>query len=173
MAEKPEVNKSEAIRDYYKLNPKAKTKEVVDALAKQGITVSVGLVTTVKSKHNKKHAAKKAAKSQVVDTKPQAEVNKTQAVRDYLKTHKKADRNEIVEALAAQGITVTANYVGNIKAKSKRRRRAVKAVVENVVAEGGVGVPEIKAAFAFLKAVGSVAVAKEALAAALEIKKVV
>ena len=40
-------------------------------------------------------------------------------------------------------------------------------------AEGGVGVPEIKAAFAFLKAVGSVAVAKQALAAAVEIKKIV
>ena len=60
-----------------------------------------------------------------------------------------------------------------MKSKSKKRRRAVKKVVENVVAEGGVGVPEIKAAFAFLKAAGSVAVAKEALAVALEIKKVV
>ena len=27
MAEKPEVNRSEAIRDYFKLNPKAKTQE--------------------------------------------------------------------------------------------------------------------------------------------------
>jgi len=79
-----------------------------------------------------------------------------------------------VEALAAEGITVTANYVGNIKARSKRRRRAVKAVVENVVAQGGVvGIPEIKAAFAFLKATGSVEIAKQALAAAIEIKKVV
>ena len=57
-----EVNKSEAIRNYYKSNPKAKTKEVVDALAKQGITVTTGLVTNVKSTHNKKQAAKKAAK---------------------------------------------------------------------------------------------------------------
>jgi arginine repressor len=169
----PEVNRSQAIRDHFKTNPKATTQEVVDALAKNGITVNTGLVTTVKSKHNKKHSAKRAAKSQVMGTKPQAAVNKTQAVRDYLKAHKKAGRNEVVEALAAQGITVTPNYVGTIKAKSKRRRRAVKQVVENVVAEGGVGVPEIKAAFAFLKATGSPAVAKEALAAALEIKKVV
>ena len=35
MAEKPEVNKSQAIRDHFKSNPKAKTQEVVDALAKQ------------------------------------------------------------------------------------------------------------------------------------------
>ena len=61
MAEKPEMNKSQAIRDFYKTNPKAKTSEVVDALAKKGITVTTGLVTNVKSTHNKKHAAKKAA----------------------------------------------------------------------------------------------------------------
>ena len=177
MPEKPEVNKSEAIRNYYKSNPTAKTKEVVDALAKAGITVATGLVTNVKSTHNKRQAAKKAAKTATKtattsDAKTNG-VNKTQAVRDYLKAHKKAGRNEVVDALAEQGITITANYVGTIKAKSKRRRRAVKKVVENVVAEGGVGVPEIKAAFTFLKAAGSVAVAKQALAAAVEIKKIV
>ncbi len=163
-------NRSQAIRDHFKLNPKAKTQEVVDALASHGITVTTGLVTTVKSKHNQKKADKKAAKA--VDKKP--EISKTQAVKDYLKQHRNASRNEVVEALKAQGITITANHVGNIKAKSKRRRRAVKQVVENVVAQGGsVGIPEIKAAFAFLKAAGSEALAKQALAAALEIKKVV
>ena len=172
----PELNKSQAIRDFFKSNPKAKTQEVVDALAKQGITVTTGLVTNVKSTHNKKRAAKKAATSPVADAKTTAkkpEVSKTQAVRDFLKANKKARNAEVVDALAKQGITITANYVGNIKATHKKRRKAVKTVVENVVAEGGVGVPEIKAAFAFLKAAGSVAVAKQALAAAVEIKKVV
>ncbi len=179
MAEKPEVNKSQAIRDYYKTNPKAKAQEVVDALAKQGITVTTGLVTNVKSKHNQKQAAKKAAKK--VATSPVAEataakksgVNKSQSIRDYLKANKKAKTQEVVDALAKQGITVSIGLVTTVKAKHKRRRRAVKQVVENLVADGGVGVPEIKAAFAFLKAAGSVAVAKEALAAALEIKKIV
>ena len=102
------------------------------------------------------------------------EVSKTQAVRDYLKAHKKAKNAEVVEALAKEGISITPGYVRTIKAKKKTRRRAVKQVVENVVAQGGVvGIPEIKSAFAFLKAVGSVAMAKEALAAAIEIKKVV
>ena len=78
----------------------------------------------------------------------------------------------MIDALGKKGITVTANLVTTVKSKHKRRR-AVKKVVENVVAEGGVGVPEIKAAFAFLKAAGNVAVAKEALAAAVEIKKIV
>ena len=101
------------------------------------------------------------------------EGEKTSAVRAYLKQHRKAKSDEVVAALKAQGIAISSSLVRNIKSKSKKRRRAVKQVVENVVAEGVVGIPEIKAAFAFLKAVGSVAVAKEALAAALEIKKVV
>ena len=172
MAEKPEVNKSEAIRNYYKSNPKAKTKEVVDALAKQGITVTVGLVTNVKSTHNKKQAAKRAAKKAAKVTEKKPEVNKTQAVKSFLKANRKASNQEVVEALAKDGITVTTNYVSTIKSQSKKRRRAVKQVVA-AVAPTGIGVPEIKAAFSFLKAVGSVAVAKQALAAAVEIKKVV
>ena len=172
----PEVNRSQAIRDHFKSNPKATTQEVVDALASHGITVTPNLVTTVKSKHIKKRAAKKAAKktaaSQVADTKPEA--NKSQSIRDYLKANKKAKAQEVVDALAKEGIKVSVGLVTNVKSNSKKRRRAVKKVVENVVAQGGgVGIPEIKAAFAFLKAAGSVAVAKEALAAALEIKKVV
>ena len=100
-------------------------------------------------------------------------MNKTHAVRDYLKANKKAKAQEVVDALAEQGITITVGYVRTIKAKSKRRRRAVKAVVENVASQGVVGIPEIKAAFSFLKAVGSVDVAKQALAAAIDIKKIV
>ena len=169
MAEKPEVNKSQAIRDHFKLNPKAATQGVVDALAKDGITVTAGLVRIIKSKHNQKRAAKKAAKTAATSQAKTDGVNKTQAVRDYLKANKKAKAQEVVDALAEQGITITVGYVRTIKAKSKTRRRAVK----TVVAEGGVGIPEIKAAFAFLKAVGSEVVAKQALAAALEIKKIV
>ncbi len=165
MAEKPEVNRSQAIRDYYKANPTAKAKEVVDALAKKGISVSVGLVNIVKSKHNKAHAAKKAAMSEANTN----GVNKTQAVLDYLKAHKNAKNAEVVEALGKQGITIAVGYVRTIKAKKKTRRKAVRAVV----ATGGVGIPEVKAALAFLKAMGSVAAAKKALAVAEDIKKVV
>ena len=184
MAEKPEINKSQAIRDYFKLNPTAKAQEVVDALAKKDITVSVGLVNTVKSANNQKQAAKRATKkaAKTPATKQPAEapvaakqpgVSKTQAVRDYLKANKRAKTSEVVDALAKQGITITVGYVRTIKAKKSRRRRVMKQIVENVVAEGVVGIPQIKAAFAFVKTVGSIAMAKEALAAAVEIKKVV
>ena len=96
-------------------------------------------------------------------------VNKTKAVREYFKAHKKARNAEVVEAMAKQGITITANYVGNIKAKKSKRRRAVR----TVVAKGGVGIPEVKAALAFIKAIGSVAAAKQALAVAQEIREIV
>ena len=50
-------------------------------------------------------------------------VNKSQAVREYLKANHKAKNQEVVDALAKKGITITANYVGNIKATHNRRQR--------------------------------------------------
>ncbi len=97
------------------------------------------------------------------------EVNKTQAVREFLKANRKAKNSEVVEALAKQGIAITANYVGNIKATSNKRRRAMR----TVAAKGGVGIPEVKAALAFIKLAGSVAVAKQALVVAQEIREIV
>ena len=75
----------------------------------------------------------------------------------------------MVEALAKQGITITANYVRNIKVKHNKRRRATR----TVVAKAGIGIPEVKAALTFIKAAGSVQAAKEAFAVAQDIKKIV
>lgn len=47
---KQKTNLSQKVRDYLKANRKAKAKEVVEALAKQGITVQEGLVYAVKGK---------------------------------------------------------------------------------------------------------------------------
>jgi hypothetical protein len=95
-------------------------------------------------------------------------VNKSQAVREYFKANRKAKNQEVVDAMAKKGISITANYVGNIKATHNKRRRAVR----KVVAKGGVGVPEVKAALAFLKVVGSVAAATQALKVAQEIRDI-
>ena len=100
------------------------------------------------------------------------EVNKAKAIRDYVKANPKATTQEVVEALKKQGIETTANYVSNMRATRRKRRKAVKQVVA-AVAPTGVGIAQIKAALAFLKAVGSDALAKQALAAAIEIKKIV
>ena len=96
-------------------------------------------------------------------------VNKSQAIRDYYKSQPKAGSQEVIDALARQGISVTANLVTTVKSKHNKRRRARR----QVVATAGVGIPEIKAALTFLKAVGSIATAKQALAAAEEIRKIV
>jgi len=65
--------------------------------------------------------------------------------------------------------TITTSYVYNIKNKGNKRRRTVKAVV----AKSGVGIPEVKAALALLKACKNESAVKEALAAAKEIKAMV
>jgi len=96
-------------------------------------------------------------------------VNKSKAVREYVKSNPKAKNQEVAEALGKQGIKVSANYVATIRSTSKRRRRAVR----KVVAKGGVGIPEVKAALAFLKLTGSVAAATQALAVAQEIREIV
>jgi hypothetical protein len=96
-------------------------------------------------------------------------LNKTQAVKEYLKANKKAKNQEVVEALAKKGITITANYVSNIKTTHNKRQQARR----SVVAKGGVGIPEVKAALAFLKITGSMAAASKALAVAQEIKQIV
>jgi hypothetical protein len=96
-------------------------------------------------------------------------VNKTQAVREFLKANPKAKNQAVVEALAKKGIAITTNYVGNIKATHNRRRRAQR----KVVAKGGVGIPEVKAALALLKITRNVAGATKALAVAQEIREIV
>jgi arginine repressor len=61
-------------------------------------------------------------------------VNKTQAVRDYLKTHPKAMSGEIAAALTKQGIKINAGHVANIKTKINKERPAKKAVKTKPVA---------------------------------------
>jgi tRNA A37 threonylcarbamoyladenosine synthetase subunit TsaC/SUA5/YrdC len=96
-------------------------------------------------------------------------VSKTKAVLEYLKAHPDAGNVEVAKALTSQGIEMTPGHVSTIKTQNKKKRRAVK----KVVAKHGVGIPEIKAAIALLKACGSAGAAKEALAAAEEIRAMV
>ncbi len=96
-------------------------------------------------------------------------ISKTKTVLDYWKKHPKAKSSEIAEVLTKQGVSISAAYVANIKSTHKKTGRAVKKLRE----KRGVGIPEIKAALALLKACGNVSAAKEALAAAEEIKAMV
>lgn len=60
MAKKQKVNKSQAVRDYLRANPKAGPKEIVAALRKKGIKITPGYVAGIKSKGGKRRMAKKA-----------------------------------------------------------------------------------------------------------------
>ena len=98
-----------------------------------------------------------------------SEANKSQAIRDYFKANKKAKTREVIDALGKKGLTVTANLVTTVKSKHNKRQRSVR----KVVAKGGVGIPEVKAALAFIKLTGSVKAATQALAVAQEIREIV
>src|SRR3954471_1601947 len=67
MAKTKDISRSQTIRDHLKANPDAKAKEVVKALAGNGIEVNEGLVYAVKGamKEKKRRKAKlvKAAKA--------------------------------------------------------------------------------------------------------------
>ena len=54
-------------------------------------------------------------------------INKTQAVRDYLKDHPGAGSTEIATALTKKGIKITATYAANIKTTINKTRNAKKA----------------------------------------------
>src|ERR1700738_676432 len=60
---KPEVNRSEAIREAYKALPDAKAKEIVAHLKGKGIEVTEGLVYKVKRTGKKKKPGRKLGKA--------------------------------------------------------------------------------------------------------------
>jgi len=62
-------------------------------------------------------------------------VNKSQAVRDYLKSHPGAMSSEIASALTKQGIKITAGHVANIKTQINKARTAKKAAKKQAAAE--------------------------------------
>ena len=100
-------------------------------------------------------------------------VNKSQAIKDYLKAHPGVGNTEVANSLTKSGLKMTANYVATIKGKMKVRRKKVKKAVKAAVAHHHVCIPEIKAAFALLKLAGGIAAARQALEAAQEIKMMI
>jgi hypothetical protein len=88
---------------------------------------------------------------------------KSQAIRDYLKAHRKATATEVVAALSEQGIEVSTAMVYNVKARHNmgKRRRKAEASGEEV----GPSITHLLAAKRFVKETGGVKQAQEALAA--------
>jgi hypothetical protein len=74
MAKKQKVNKTQAVRDYLKVHPKAMSGEIAAALTKQGIEINAGHVANIKTKINKERPAKKAAVAKPVAAVPASSV---------------------------------------------------------------------------------------------------
>ncbi len=55
-----------------------------------------------------------------------ADINKAQAVRDYLSKHRKANPKEVATALTSDGVEVNARYVSSVKSKTMSKKKKVK-----------------------------------------------
>ena len=86
---------------------------------------------------------------------------KSQAIRDYLAANKKAKAAEVVAALAANGIAVSAPMVYSLKARNKmgKRRRKAEAGGQEV----GLSITGLLAAKKFVDEAGSMDEARRAL----------
>ena len=62
-------------------------------------------------------------------------VNKSKAVRDYLKANPGVGNTDVAKSLTKSGIKITPNYVATIKSKLKIRRAAKKAAAAKPVTE--------------------------------------
>jgi arginine repressor len=141
-ATKPEVNRSQVIRDFVTKNPAVPISEVVTALGKEGVKVSKNLVYMVKIKMKAKKAKEKKAKA--ATTAPASSngsvkvPNKSSAISAFLKGNRKMPAKDVVSALAEQGVTVTEGLVyfvkGKMKGKRSQKEKAEKAAAQVITA---------------------------------------
>ena len=64
--DKPQVNKTQAVRDYADAHPSAMSGEIAKALVEQGIDITPRHVSAIRSKDSKTHAPKKVVKKEAV-----------------------------------------------------------------------------------------------------------
>ncbi len=53
--EQPGVNKTKAVHDYMRAHPKSKPAEIAAALQQEGIDITAGYVSTIRTNMKKKH----------------------------------------------------------------------------------------------------------------------
>lgn len=98
--------RSQAIRDYLTVNPQAGPNEITAALKAKGISVSPGLISSIK--YGKRGGSMKVPRRR-------SSSNLSEAIRGYLSAHPEAKPKEIRTVLAKQGIKVGAGLVSNVK----------------------------------------------------------
>jgi len=134
--EKPTtISKKQAVQEYLAAQPDASTKDIIEALKRQGLEIAESTVYNVKWANNRDSSAAPPRQKKNVsvaatktDSAPSAAgtVNKTQAVKAYLANEPKATPLEISAALGAQGIDVAPNYAAGIKSSLKAKKRGKK-----------------------------------------------
>tara|TARA_R110002072_G_scaffold927_1_gene7374 strand:- start:23665 stop:24252 length:588 start_codon:yes stop_codon:yes gene_type:complete len=128
---KRDGSKSQAIQNYLNANPGANSKDVKDALAKDGLSVSEGLVNKVKYSKpaGTKTGAGKATSSKKSAPKRKATrrgrpaaggVNMSDAIRDFITANPSATRPEIRDTLQAQGVPVSNSLVNAVFMRVKK-----------------------------------------------------
>jgi len=130
-----EVNRSAEIRAVLSKSPNLSASEVVEKLAKNGITVTVPLVYKVKKMMKK--AGREVVAEEVANTAPAAtttangDVNQSEEIRTVLAANPKMNAKTVVEELAKKGVTVSTASVYNVKSTLSKRKQKRKAASTN------------------------------------------
>lgn len=144
-------SKSQAIRDYLNSNPGATVRDVVEALAAQGVVVSVSLVNNVRARMRSAGGRKAGRGGKTVRVKKRAgragKINTSEKIREYLEENPRATPTQIVKALSERGIEVSHALASMVKydggknkkkgAKKKRRVRRGRPAAIAVQRTGG------------------------------------
>ncbi len=135
---KPELSKSDIIRDFVTKNPDLSISEVATMLGERGTQVSKNLIYVVKGKmeikkfkeQREKAEAKAAAKESQAKVAAAASSDgatkapsKSSAVRAVLKGNRKMMAKDVVSAPAEKGISVTEGLVYFVKGQMKGRKK--------------------------------------------------
>ena len=143
--QKPEVSKSEEVRNLLQANPAVTAKEVIATLGKKGISVTDSLYYIVKGKMKLKKLRKAKAATAVTSENGSAKPvkapasadkpNKSQAVRGLLTENPKLSVDEVISTMTAKGIEVKRGLIYLVKSdmKSKKRRQAKEEVATEMV----------------------------------------
>ncbi len=114
---KRDGSKSVAIQNYLDANPGTGAQAVKDALAKDGVTVSLGLVNKVKYSKSAGKGVKKKATARRGRPKVTDGSSTSDQIRAYMDAHPNATRPEIRDALNAQGVGVSTSLVNAVYVK--------------------------------------------------------
>jgi hypothetical protein len=97
-----------------------------------------------------------------VRKKKSGEINKSEAIRQYLATNKNANPLSVVDALAANGVEVSTGLVSQVKSVMRKKRKLAKLEKQNKNSLS-VNMSDLIAAKTFIQKAGSFERAQSAL----------